>query len=109
MVKRLRNALPPDDQYRVLIHASVQGKIGGQLKTKELVTDYKPVKIGGKTRPAIQWTTAASIVAVVEMVSKGFLPQKGFVRQEDIPLKAFLKTTTGAYYADNDPVLKLIV
>lgn len=109
LVKRLRNALPPDDQDRVLIHASVQGKIGGKLKTKELVTDYKPIKIGGKVRPAIQWTTAASIVSVVELVSKGILPQKGFVKQEEIPLKSFLKTTTGAYYADNDPILKLIV
>jgi hypothetical protein len=33
------------------------------------------------------------------MMNDGTLPDHGFLRQEDIPLEAFLKTRTGAFYA----------
>lgn len=105
LVKRLAYALPPDDQDRVLIHASVQGEIKGKLRTKEIVTDYKPLEIAGKLRTAIAWTTACSIVAVVELASNGTLSQQGFVKQEEIPLDAFLQTQTGSYYAKDHPIL----
>jgi saccharopine dehydrogenase (NAD+, L-lysine-forming) len=109
LVQYMANALPPDDQDRVLIHASVQGKIGGRLQTREVVTDYKPIEIAGQHHTAIAWTTAASIVAVVELVSNGSLPQQGFVKQEDIPLRAFLRTSTGRFYADHHDVLAACV
>jgi saccharopine dehydrogenase (NAD+, L-lysine-forming) len=70
-----------------------------------VVTDYKPIAIGGRYHTAIAWTTAASIVAVVELVSDGMLPQQGFVKQEEIPLDAFLQTTTGRWYAEHHPSL----
>ncbi|MGB9154063.1 MAG: saccharopine dehydrogenase C-terminal domain-containing protein [Alphaproteobacteria bacterium] len=106
LVKRLGHALPPDDEDRVLIHVSAQGAIQGRLQTKILVAEYDPVTIAGKTRPAILWTTAASIAAVVEMVSRKTLPQKGFVKQEDIPLGDFLKTAYGKIFAEQCPKLK---
>ena len=105
LVEILADALPPDDQDRVLVHASVQGPINGRLQTKEIVADYKPLEIAGRSRTAIMWTTAAAIVAVVEMVAKNQLPQKGFVKQEEIPLDLFLKTSTGRLYAENHPTL----
>ena len=105
LVERLADALPPDDQDRVLIHASVQGLIDGQLQTREIVADYWPIELAGRTRTAITWTTAASIVAIVEMVADGALPQRGFVKQEEVPLESFLQTTTGKLYADNHPTL----
>jgi saccharopine dehydrogenase (NAD+, L-lysine-forming) len=105
LVELLRDALPPDDQDRVLVHASVQGYINGRLQTQEIVADYNPLEIAGRSYTAITWTTAASIVAVVELVSEQKLPQKGFVKQEDIPLDLFLKTSTGRLYADNHPTL----
>jgi saccharopine dehydrogenase-like NADP-dependent oxidoreductase len=105
LVALLADALPPDDQDRVLVHASVQGPINGRMQTKEIVADYKPLEIAGQSHTAIMWTTAASIVAVVELVSENLLPQKGFVKQEDIPLDQFLKTSTGRLYADHNPAL----
>jgi len=105
LVALLADALPPDDQDRVLIHASVQGAADGRLQTQEIVADYWPMEIAGRIRTAITWTTAASIVAVVELVSEHLLPQKGFVKQEDIPLDLFLKTSTGQIYAENHPTL----
>jgi saccharopine dehydrogenase-like NADP-dependent oxidoreductase len=106
LVQRLAYALLPDDQDRVLIHASVQGKIRGRLQTRELALDYKPILFAGKYRTAIAWTTAASVAAVVELVSAGVLPQQGFVKQEEIPLEAFLDTTTGKLFAANHPALR---
>lgn len=105
LIKRLGYALPPDDEDRVLMHISAQGEVGGRLQTKILVAQYDPLVVGDKIRPAIVWTTAASIAAVVIMVSNGSLPQKGFVKQEEIPLPAFLKTAPGALYAQYCPKL----
>lgn len=105
LVQCLANALPPDDQDRVLIHVSVQGAYKGKLRTKELVADYKPIPIHDQPHTAISWTTAASITAVVELVSNGTLPQQGFVKQEEIPLHAFLGTPTGALFVDHHPAL----
>ena len=46
------------------------------------------------------WTTAASAVAVVELVAAGQLPGAGFISQEDIPLEALLATSNGARFAE---------
>ncbi|MEO1027402.1 MAG: L-lysine dehydrogenase, partial [Pseudomonadota bacterium] len=57
------------------------------------------IEVAGQQRTAIAWTTAGSVVAVVEMVRDGKLPQAGFLKQEDIPLDAFLAMPTGGLYA----------
>ena len=105
LIKRIRVALPPDDDDRVLIHISAQGEIKGRLQTKALVAQYNPLKIAGKMRPAILWTTAVSIASIIEMASSGKLPARGFVKQEDIPLPAFLSTTHGKLFAKYCPKL----
>jgi len=50
------------------------------------------------SRTAIAWTTSASVVAVMEMVRDGKLAGHGFLKQEEIPLDAFLATTTGRLF-----------
>ena len=105
LVELLADALPPDDQDRVLIHASVQGNLDGRLQTREIVADYRPLTIAGRSYTAIMWTTAAALVAVVELAAAGRIPDRGFVRQEEIPLDDFMSTSTGRLYADNHPTL----
>lgn len=105
LVKRIRHALPPDDEDRVLMHISAQGAIKGRMQTRVLAAQYNPIELAGKMRPAILWTTAASIAAVVELASAGKLPAKGFVRQEDIPLPLFLSTAHGKLFAKYCPKL----
>ena len=92
-------AKPPVTEDVVYIHASVEGWKGDTLFRDEFVRAYYPVKIAGRPWRAISWTTAASACAVVEMVSNGSLPGKGFIKQEAIPLQAFLKTINGRLYA----------
>jgi len=108
LVQRIRLALPPDEEDWVLIHASAQGNKHGALQTQALVMEYRPIEIGHRPWTAIAWTTAASLVAVVELVSHGTLPQRGFVKQEDIPLLAFLKTTTGHLFVEHHPALRAV-
>jgi saccharopine dehydrogenase (NAD+, L-lysine-forming) len=95
----LVNAKPSVSDDIVYIHVYAEGRVNGRLERKEFVRGLKPVEIGGKHRTAIAWTTASSVVAVIEMVRDGALPSKGFLKQEDIPLDAFLKTKNGSRYA----------
>jgi saccharopine dehydrogenase (NAD+, L-lysine-forming) len=95
----LTNAKPPVDDDVVYIHIAAEGTVGGQLLRKEFVRAYRPVEIAGHERTAIAWTTASSVASVIELVSTGILPQSGFIKQEDIPLDAFLATTNGRRYA----------
>ncbi len=94
----LVNAMPPVNDDVVYVHASVEGWVGKKLKKQDFVKAYYPLKIAGQQWRAISWTTACSIAAVIEMVANGKLPQKGFIKQEDISLSHFLKTKNGSYY-----------
>jgi saccharopine dehydrogenase-like NADP-dependent oxidoreductase len=94
----LVNAKPPVNDDIVYIHVAAEGEIDGRLERKEFVRGYKPVTIAGDQQTAIAWTTAGSVVAVIEMVRDGTLPDHGFLKQEDIPLTAFLATRTGGLY-----------
>jgi saccharopine dehydrogenase-like NADP-dependent oxidoreductase len=94
----LSNAKPPVDADVVYVHAAAEGWQGGRLQRKEFVRAYYPKIIGGRSRTAIAWTTSASVVAVIEMVRAGQLPDRGFLKQESIPLAPWLATRTGALF-----------
>jgi saccharopine dehydrogenase-like NADP-dependent oxidoreductase len=94
----LVNAKPPVSEDVVYVYVAVEGHKDGHLQREEFVQAYPPKMIAGQRWRAISWTTAASICAVVEMVAGGVLPAKGFIRQEDIALEAFLATKNGGLY-----------
>ncbi|MPR32608.1 saccharopine dehydrogenase family protein [Salmonirosea aquatica] len=94
----LTEAKPPVQEDVVYVYAVVEGWKGNHLEREEFYRAYHPIQIDGQHWRAISWTTAASIAAVVEMVAAGSLPQRGFIRQEDIPLDKFLDTTNGSFY-----------
>lgn len=95
----LTHAKPPVKQDVVYIHASAEGWQNRRLIRDEFVKAYYPIEIGGRSRSAISWTTAASVCAIVEMVHSGALANKGFLKQETISLEAFLKTKNGRLYS----------
>ncbi len=94
----LVNAKPPVSDDIVYVHIAAEGLKDGVLAREEFVRAYKPVEQAGRTRTAIAWTTASSVVAIIEMVRDGTLPQSGFLKQENVPLTAFLQTETGRFY-----------
>lgn len=94
----LVNAKPPVSEDVVYVHASAEGWHQGRLAREEFVRDY-PKTISGRHWRAISWTTAASVCAVIELVSGGALPDRGFIKQEEIPMEKFIKTKNGRLYA----------
>lgn len=96
--KILTEAKPPVAEDVVYVYAAVEGWQGDQLAREEFFNAYHPIVHKGKSWRAISWTTAASVAAVVEMVARGTLPQQGFLKQEEIPLEAFLQTGNGSLY-----------
>ncbi|WP_290796357.1 saccharopine dehydrogenase family protein [Flavihumibacter sp. UBA7668] len=98
----LTEAKPPVREDVVYVYAVVEGWKGEQLAREEFYHAYHPILIHGKEWRAISWTTAASVAAVVEMVANGTLPQQGFIKQEEIPFDAFIKTQNGSLYTKHE-------
>lgn len=94
----LTHAKPPVDDDIVYLHVSAEGLIADRLQRREFVRTYRPIDLTGATQRAIAWTTAASVVAVIQLVRDQVLPQRGFLRQEEIPLEPFLSTASGRLF-----------
>ena len=58
---------------------------------------------------AIQITTAAGITTVLDLLANGRLPQRGFVRQEEISLEDVLNNRFGRAYEPKTTDLKKAV
>ena len=97
----LTEAKPPVREDVVYVYAVVEGWKGEELAREEFYEAYHPITIHGKEWRAISWTTAASVAAVVEMVANGTLPNKGFIKQEEISYEAFSKTKNGGLYVNH--------
>jgi saccharopine dehydrogenase-like NADP-dependent oxidoreductase len=94
----LTNAKPPVNDDVVYMHVSAEGMLAGRLQRREFVRAYHPLTLAGARETAIAWTTSASVVAVIQMVADQSLPQRGFLKQEQIPLDGFLATRTGRLF-----------
>jgi saccharopine dehydrogenase-like NADP-dependent oxidoreductase len=98
----LENAVPGTLQDVVIVFVTVSGMKQGRLMQETYVNKIYAQPIGGEMKSAIQVTTASAICAVVDLLAGGVLPQQGFLRQEDIPLAAFLANRFGQVYAPGD-------
>jgi len=96
----LTEAKPPVADDVVLVYAVVEGWKGDALAREEYYRSFHPIDINGKKWRAISWTTAASIAAVVEMVADQKLPQKGFIKQEEIDFNTFMETKNGQLFKE---------
>lgn len=94
----LTEAKPPVQEDVVYVYAVVEGWKDNEIAREEFYEAYYPVEIDGRHWRAISWTTAASIASVIEMVADGKLPQKGFIKQEEINFEDFLNTENGKFY-----------
>jgi len=94
----LERAVPVTFQDLVVTFCTVTGWRNGQLVQ---MTDARKVyhrQISGENWSAIQITTAASVCAVLDLCVAGRLPRRGFVRQEQVDLDAFLTNRFGTHY-----------
>ncbi|MFI5013094.1 MAG: saccharopine dehydrogenase C-terminal domain-containing protein [Hyphomicrobiales bacterium] len=93
------HALPTTVQDVVVIFVTVSGRKDGRLTQESYASKIYSRRIGATLRSAIQVTTASAICAVLDLLAQGCLPQRGFVRQEDIRLDEFLANRFGRVYA----------
>src|SRR5262249_50665215 len=97
--KIFERALPQTEQDVVVIFVTVSGMRGGRLAQETFTRKVYAQTIDAKHYSAIQVTTAGGICAVLDLLAEGSLPQKGFVRLEQVGLDKFLQNRFGRYYA----------
>ncbi|HET6971024.1 MAG TPA: saccharopine dehydrogenase family protein [Phenylobacterium sp.] len=102
----LENSVPATMQDVVIVFVTVSGMKAGRLMQETYVNKVYAQAVAGEVKSAIQITTAGAACAVLDMLAGGQLPQTGFIRQEDIPLSAFLSNRFGRYYAPDDMTLR---
>jgi len=95
----LEQALPATMQDVVIVFVTVAGQRGGRLQQETYARKIYSHVLAGQMRSAIQITTASSLCAMLDLLATGDLPQSGFVRQEEVPLAAFLGNRFGRVYA----------
>ena len=94
----LEFAIPVTMQDVVLVFVSVSGRRDGMLMQETFARKIYSRKLHGRLRSAIQLTTASAVCAALDLLVAGRLPQRGFVRQEDIALDDFLANRFGQNY-----------
>lgn len=94
----LTHAIPGTAQDLVVLSVIVTGLRDGRQQQETLARTIHAQEFMGGYRTAIQLTTAGSICAVLDLLAEGKIPSAGFVRQEDIPLSAYLSNRYGRVY-----------
>jgi saccharopine dehydrogenase-like NADP-dependent oxidoreductase len=91
----LESAVPTTNQDQVVVLCTVEGKKNGLLTQQTYTKTVRHGDLMGRHWSAIQIITASSAAAVAELVMKGKMPHKGFVRQEEIDFSDFCATSFG--------------
>ena len=100
----LRNSVPGTMQDVVLVFVTVSGTKRGQLMQEVFARKIFADRSDAAPLSAIQITTAAGICAAVDLFRQGRLPQRGFIRQEQVELPAFLANRFGSAYQQSRQV-----
>jgi len=103
------NALPATMQDVVVIFVTVCGWKDGRYLQESYANKVYAGVVAGKRMSAIQITTAAGITTVLDLLANGRLPQRGFVRQEEISLEDVLNNRFGRAYEPKTMDLKKAV
>jgi saccharopine dehydrogenase-like NADP-dependent oxidoreductase len=91
-------AIPMTTQDLVLIFVTVTGQKNGRLTQETFVRKVYAKQVKRKLLSAIQLTTAAGVCTMVDLMVAGKIPDRGLVRQEQVPLDLFLGNRFGRHY-----------
>ena len=103
----MRRSIPSTMQDVVLVFVTVSGLRDGSLVQEVFARKIFAERadgLGSAAQSAIQITTAAGVCAAVDLFREGQLPQRGFIRQEQVPLPAFLANRFGCAYQQSRQV-----
>src|SRR5574340_5275 len=98
LVAILRRAVPATMQDVVLVFVTASGVRDGVLMQEVFARKIFADRDREVPMSAIQITTAAGICAAVDLFREGRLPRRGFIRQEQVELPAFLANRFGRAY-----------
>jgi len=93
------HALPSTGQDVVFIFVQVSGMKNGRLVQETFSRKVYNRTIDGREWTGIQITTASGVCGVLDLMANGKLPQKGFVRQEDVNFDDFITNRFGRNYS----------
>jgi saccharopine dehydrogenase-like NADP-dependent oxidoreductase len=94
----IEHGIPTTKQDVVIVFVTVRGRKSGQFTQDTYAKKIYGGAIDGRWS-AIQLTTASAVCAVVDMHATGKLPQKGFIKQEQIAFPDFIANRFGKVYA----------
>ncbi|MBE0550364.1 MAG: saccharopine dehydrogenase NADP-binding domain-containing protein [Rubrivivax sp.] len=100
----MRRSIPSTMQDVVLVFVTVSGMREGSLLQEVFARKIFADRNEARPQSAIQITTAAGICAAVDLFREGKLPQRGFVRQEQVALPDFLANRFGSAYQQSRQV-----
>lgn len=100
----MRRSIPSTMQDVVLVFVTASGMRGGALVQEVFARKIFAERSPAHPTSAIQITTAAGVCAAVDLFREGRLPQRGFVRQEQVPLPEFLANRFGSAYQQSRQV-----
>lgn len=92
-------ALPTTFQDQIVVFVSATGSYRGRFTERTYAKTILHKVIDGENWSGIQITTAAGVCAVVDLLREGKLPQKGFVKMEQVKYEEFLANRFGSHYA----------
>jgi saccharopine dehydrogenase-like NADP-dependent oxidoreductase len=100
----MRKSIPSTMQDVVLVFVTVSGMRAGGLVQEVFARKIFADRSEANPLSAIQITTAAGICAALDLFREGQLPQRGFIRQEQVALPAFLANRFGSAYQQSRQV-----
>jgi saccharopine dehydrogenase-like NADP-dependent oxidoreductase len=100
----MRKSIPSTMQDVVLVFVTVSGMREGSLVQEVFARKIFADRSETEPLSAIQITTAAGVCAAVDLFREGALPAKGFIRQEQVALPAFLANRFGRAYQQSRQV-----
>lgn len=100
----MRKSMPATMQDVVLVFVTVSGLKNGVLLQEVFARKIFAQREGTQSLSAIQITTAAGICAAVDLFRVGKLPDRGFIRQEQVALPDFLANRFGSAYQQSRQV-----
>jgi saccharopine dehydrogenase-like NADP-dependent oxidoreductase len=96
--------VPQTEDDVVVFYVSAVGTSAGELVQRSFVKKIRGEVVEGRHLSAIQLSTAAGVVAVLELFARGVVA-KSFVKQESITFDEFLSTQWGGrVYGGGEPL-----
>ena len=91
--------LPGTFKDQIVIFVSATGMFRDRLTENVYASTVYHREIDGQNWSGIQITTSAGVCGVLDMLFAGDLPQRGFVRMEDVDYDKFITNRYGQFYA----------